>query len=84
MQEVTYDTFVPKTLMERAKPELLKAIAQYKVDYPYSALMVEEELKKKCGVSHLPYGVVLEIGRIARSANMEFDLDSPWSLFRNA
>lgn len=84
MVEVTYDTFVPKTLLERAKPELLKAIAQYGVDYPITASVVKKELETNHAMHYLSYGTVLEIGRIARAAKLEFDLNFPWSLFRSA
>ena len=82
MTEVTYDTFVPKTLLERAKPELLKAMAQYSVDFPMSADLVKKELETNHFISYVPWGMVFELGKIARAAELEFDISFPWSLFR--
>jgi len=82
MTEVTYDTFVPKTLLERAKPELLKAMAQYSVDFPMSADLVKKELETNHFVYYVSWGTIFELGKIARMAKLEFDISFPWSLFR--
>ena len=68
-------------LLERAKPELLKAIAQYKVDYPNTGLVVEKALKDNSGVSFLPYGIICDIRSMMLAAKGKFDINNPWALF---
>ena len=68
-----------RTLLERAKPELKKAIATYKVDFPNSGEYVEKYLSETIGVSFLPYGVVIDLEGIALKAKLEFR--NPWDLF---
>jgi hypothetical protein len=68
-----------KTLLERAKPELKKAIAVNKVDYPATGEYLERHLSETVGVSFLPYGVVIDLEGIARKAKLEFR--TPWDLF---
>ena len=70
-----------KNLLERAKPELLKAIAQYKVDYPNTAGKVEDALKEVNGVIFLKYGIVVELSTIAHSVKLPFELSNPWEWF---
>ena len=72
-----------KNLLERAKPELLKAIAQYKVDYPNTAIVVENALKESSGVSFLPYGIVCDLRSIVWAAKGKFDINNPWALFED-
>lgn len=68
-----------RNLLERAKPELKKAIAVHKVDYPSTGEYVERHLSETIGVSFLPYGIVVDIEGIARRAGLKFS--SPWDLF---
>jgi len=72
-----------KTLLERAKPELKKAIASFKVDYPNTATRLEETLRDNCILSEIPYGVVIDLGSICRSANIKFDINFPWAQFED-
>lgn len=71
----------PRNLLERAKPELLKAIAQYKVDYPNTAERVETALKESVGVTFLEYGTVVELGSIVFAAKQSFNFNNPWEWF---
>lgn len=68
-----------RNLLERAKPELKKAIATYKVDYPHQGEWMEKHLSETIGVSFLPYGIVLDLESIARKAKIEYRL--VWDLF---
>lgn len=70
-----------KTLLERAKPELKKAIACYKVDYPNTANRVEETLSTNIILSEISYAVITDIGSICRASNIKFDLAYPWAQF---
>jgi hypothetical protein len=72
-----------KTLLERAKPELKKAIASFKVDYPNTATRLEETLKQNCILSEIPYGVIIDLGSVCRSANIKFDMNFPWGQFED-
>ena len=68
-----------RTLLERAKPELKKAIATYKVDFPNSGEHLERHLSETSGVSFLPYGIVIDLEGVARKAKLKFT--NPWDLF---
>ena len=70
-----------KTLLERAKPELKKAIAMFKVDYPNTADHVESLLRENYIVSDLPYGTIIDMGAIIKSSKLKFDLNFPWEYF---
>lgn len=72
-----------KTLLERAKPELKKAIATFKVDYPNTAERVEQVLSENYGLSFIPFGIVVDISSICRAANVEFDMNFPWAHFED-
>ena len=69
------------SLLERAKPELLKAIAQYKVDYPSSIERIEKQLDKTFWVIDLPYGTVVELRSICSSVKLDFNINDPWAMF---
>jgi len=72
-----------KTLLERAKPELKKAIACYKVDYPNTANRVEETLSTNIILSEISYAVIIDIGAICRASNLKFDIAYPWGQFED-
>jgi hypothetical protein len=72
-----------QNLLERAKPELLKAIAQYKVDYPATAEHVERTLMQNCFVTDIPFGTMNNLDNICRSANVKFKFDNPYILFND-
>lgn len=73
-----------KTLLERAKPELKKAIAVFKVDYPNTAERVEQVLSENYGLSFIPFGVVVDLGSICRAAKIDFDINFPWTHFEDS
>jgi|GEM_PF-1936097 len=70
-----------QSLLERAKPELLKAIAQYKVDYPNTASVVEDALKETEGVSFLQYGIICDMWSILNATKVKHSFTNPWELF---
>lgn len=72
-----------RNLLERAKPELLKAIAQFKAKYPGTAEAVERELEETTGVSFLPYGIICDIRSMVWDAKGEFNINNPWALFED-
>lgn len=72
-----------KTLLERAKPELKKAIATFKVDYPNTADRVEQTLRENYGLSFVPYGIIVDISGICRAAKLDFDINFPWAHFED-
>jgi hypothetical protein len=72
-----------RNLFEKAKPELLKALAQNKVDYPNTGAYIENALKENHGVSFLPYGVVVDLRGIASQAKLKFDINNPWAWFED-
>lgn len=72
-----------QNLLERAKPELLKAIAQYKVDYPATAGHVEEVLTCSTFVSEIPFGTLNTLDSICRSVNLDFKFNNPYPLFKD-
>ena len=72
-----------RNLLERAKPELLKALAQTREKYPTTADMVEKELKQTIGVSFLPYGVICDLRSMIWGIKGEFDINNPWKLFED-
>ena len=72
------------SLLERATPELKKAIAVYGVDFPYTAKLVQEDLEANEWVAFLRYSTVVNLGGMARAAGWEFDLSDPWKYFSRA
>lgn len=70
-----------RNLLERATPELKKAIAVYGVDYPNTAQSVQKELESYTTVSCLSYMTVSRLADIARQAGVEFRLENPWAHF---
>jgi len=71
-----------ESLLERAKPELLKAIAQYKVDYPATAEAVERTLTQNSFVTDIPFGTLNNLDNICRTANLKFNFHNPYEWFR--
>lgn len=70
-----------QNLLERAKPELLKAIAQYKVDYPATGEAVERVLTENNFVTDIPWGTINHIDNICRSVKLPFKFDNPYEMF---
>ena len=72
-----------RSLLEKAKPELKKAIAVYKVEYPSSGELVEKALEQAIGISFLQFGIVINLRSILRYSNLSFDLNNPWEWFED-
>jgi len=70
-----------QNLLERAKPELLKAIAQYKVDYPAIGEAVEKVLTENNFVTDIPWGTLNNIDNICRTVGLSFKFDNPYEMF---
>ena len=70
-----------KNLLERAKPELKKAIAEYGISFPNLSECVENSLKDNYLISHVSYGVVFELRSIVLRHKLEFDMNNPWEWF---
>lgn len=62
------------TLLERAKPELLEKLEEFKNRYPNSAAKVIQDLEKLHFVNDLPYGSVIDIEGLYKVRVHVFDL----------
>lgn len=70
-----------KSLLERAKPEFLEALAQHKIGYASLTERVEEVLNRTYWVVDIPYGVMVEIRSACLGVKLNFDINNPWALF---
>lgn len=72
-----------QNLLERAKPELLKAIAVYGVEYPNTIESVKRVLSNSTFVSEIPFGTLNALENICRGYGIEFKFDNPYILFED-
>lgn len=70
-----------ENLLERAKPELLKAIAVYGVEYPNTADSVKRVLTNSTFVTEIPFGTLNALDSICRLYGIEFKFHNPYTLF---
>jgi hypothetical protein len=70
-----------RNLLERATPELKKAIEDYSAAYSFTAESVKKDLEANTGVSYLNYLTVCRLADIAKFAGIEFRLENPWVHF---
>ena len=70
-----------ENLLERATPELLRAIAQYREVHPTIAGNVERTLTENMFVSDVPFGTMVDINSICYHAKVNFNFNNPWTLF---
>lgn len=70
-----------QNLLERAKPELLKAIAVYGVEYPNTADSVKRVLTNSTFVTEIPFGTLNALDSICRLYGIEFKFHNPYTLF---
>ena len=69
-----------KTLLERAKPELIAALNAQMDEYPGIAESVVNHLDSVYTVSHLQFGIWIDVKSLwAQSTGVL--LDSPWDVF---
>lgn len=69
-----------KSLLERAKPQLLEALEKQKVDYPWIGAEVERNLKETFFVTHLKFGTWIDVRSLWMQATKEL-ADTPWECF---
>jgi len=69
-----------KNLLERAKPQLLAALENQKIEYPSIAKEVEKYLTKNYFVSDLRYGTFMDLKSLWMQSTKEI-VDSPWKFF---
>ena len=68
------------TLLERAKPQLLKAIADMKEEYPNLGADVERQLTENFFVPNLRFGTWIDIRGAYTQTTGEY-VNSPYELF---
>ena len=69
-----------RTLLERAKPQLLEALAKQKENYPTITEEVEGYLGKTYFVSDLRYGTFIDLKSLWMQATKTV-VDNPWIFF---
>jgi len=71
-----------KTLLDRAKPELIAALNAQMDEYPGIANSVAEHLDSRCFVIHMTIQYWMDIRSLWMQATGELS-DSPWELFED-
>lgn len=69
-----------RSLLERAKPQLVAALEKQKVEYPGIAKEVEGYLSKTYFVIDLRYGTTMDLKSLWMQATGTL-IDSPWEYF---
>jgi hypothetical protein len=69
-----------RTLLERAKPQLLSALENQKIEYPNIAKEVEKYLTKNYFVSDLRYGTFMDLKSLWYQSTKQL-VDSPFEYF---
>jgi len=69
-----------RNLLERAKPQLLAALENQKIEYPNIAEHVENQLSKNYFVSDLRYGTFMDLRSLWMQSTKVL-VDSPWEFF---
>jgi hypothetical protein len=69
-----------RTLLERAKPQLLEALEKQKVEYPTIAAEVEGYLKSNYFVVDLRIGTYMDLKSLWLQATGQH-VESPWDCF---
>jgi hypothetical protein len=71
-----------KTLLERAKPQLLEALAKQKIEYPGIAAHVEEHLSERFFVNKIEFGTWMDLKSLWMQGTGVLT-ESPWDLFED-
>jgi hypothetical protein len=71
-----------KTLLERAKPQLLEAMAKQRENYPTITAEVEEHLKNTYSVVNLKWGVWVDVRSLWMQSTGILK-DAPWEMFND-
>jgi hypothetical protein len=69
-----------KTLLDRAKPELIAALNAQMDEYPGIANLVVEHLESIFYVNQLQFGMWVDVRSLWMQATKEL-IDSPWECF---
>lgn len=69
-----------KNLLERAKPELLAALAKQKLEYPSITEEVERHLTKNYFVSDIRFATFMDLKSLWMQSTKVL-VDSPWEFF---
>jgi len=72
--------YVLKSLLDRAKPELIAALNAQMDEYPGIAESVVKHLDSTYTVSHLQWGNWIDLRSLWMQATKEL-IDSPWECF---
>lgn len=70
-----------KTLLERAKPQLLEALAKQKIEYPGIAKHVEEHLQNRFFVNQVEFGTWMDLKSLWCQGT-GIITECPWDLFQ--
>jgi hypothetical protein len=70
-----------KTLLERAKPQLLEALAKQKTEYPGIANHVEAHLKNRFFANQIEFGTWMDLKSLWMQGTGVLT-ESPWDLFQ--
>jgi hypothetical protein len=71
-----------KTLLERAKPQLLEAMAKQREIYPQITAEVEDHLKNTYSITHLRWGIWVDLRSLWIQSTGVFK-DAPWEMFND-
>jgi len=72
-----------KTLLERAKPQLVEALAKQKVEYPNINREVEDYLSRTYFVTDLRFGTWMDVKSLWFQSTKMLT-DSPWECFEES
>ena len=69
-----------RNLLERAKPQLVEALAKQRLEYPSIAEEVERHLTKNYFVSDIRYATFMDLKSLWMQSTKVL-VDSPWEFF---
>lgn len=69
-----------KTLLERAKPELLEALAKQKIEYPSISACVEQHLSKRFFANQIEFGTWVDLRSLWMQSTGVLK-EGPWDMF---
>jgi hypothetical protein len=69
-----------RNLLERAKPQLLAALENQKIEYPSITKEVEDHLTRNYFVSDIRYATFMDLRSLWMQSTKQL-IDSPWEFF---
>jgi hypothetical protein len=69
-----------KSLLERAKPQLLKALEKQRIEHPSYTQYTEDYLKETYSISELKFGKWIDLRGLWLQETRHF-AENPWELF---